>query len=196
MYENNVLQFFAHEEGRIRKKDNDYVFDYFLKDHLGNIRMVLTDEHQTDAYPPASLETANLNTEKLIYDIPDNSSVRVPKNTVTGYPSDTYTNPNDYIQRLNGNGTKIGTSKVLKVMSGDKINVKVSSWYKLNSAGPGMPVSSLLGCLLAPPCVKAKRPLHFGRQACLLAGRPAVFKDRLFTLMDWHCLLRFVFTLA
>ncbi|MBW0177581.1 DUF6443 domain-containing protein [Sediminibacterium sp.] len=144
VYENDVLQFFGHEEGRIRRKtDGSYVYDYFVKDHLGNTRMVLTEEQQTDAYPVASLEAATLNSEKLYYTIPDDAGTRVHKNTVAGYPSDTYTDPNDYIHKLNGNGTKLGSSMVLKVMSGDKVNIHAKSWYRLNGVTPGSPVSPL-----------------------------------------------------
>jgi RHS repeat-associated protein len=144
VYENNVLQLFGHEEGRVRRKtDGSYVYDYFVKDHLGNTRMVLTEEQQTDAYPVASLETANLNNEKLYYSIPDDAGTRVNKYTVAGYPSDTYTDPNDYIHKLNGNGTKVGSSMVLKVMSGDRVNIHAKSWYRLNGVTPGSPVSPL-----------------------------------------------------
>lgn len=58
VYENNVLQFFAHESGRVRIKNTvspsiaaGYSYDYFIKDHLGNTRVVLTDEQQQDVYP-------------------------------------------------------------------------------------------------------------------------------------------------
>ena len=65
---NDALQFIGTEEGRARVKDSTLiVYDYFLKDHLGNIRMVLTDEQQTDAYPAASMETDQLGTEKMFY---------------------------------------------------------------------------------------------------------------------------------
>jgi hypothetical protein len=46
VYQNDTLQFIGQEEGRIRWKpdNNTFQFDYFLKDHLGNVRMVLTEE--------------------------------------------------------------------------------------------------------------------------------------------------------
>ncbi len=59
------LQFTGHEEGRIRALYNNpsspntitnFVYDYFLKDHLGNVRMVLTDEQRVIYYPAATLE--------------------------------------------------------------------------------------------------------------------------------------------
>ncbi len=111
--------------------------------------MVLTEEQQTNAYPVASLETATLNAEKIVYNIPDAASVRVNKSSVSGYPTDTYTNPNDFIHKLNGNGTKVGTSIVLKVMAGDKFNVRANSWYKLNGATPQTPVNPLNDLLTA-----------------------------------------------
>jgi len=150
VYESNVLQFFGHEEGRVRKKtDGSYVYDYFVKDHLGNTRMVLTEEQQTDAYPVASLEAATLSNEKLYYTIPDDAGTRVNKNTVAGYPSDTYTSPNDYIHKLNGNGTKVGSSMVLKVMSGDRVNIHAKSWYRLNGVSPNGNVNPLVELIAA-----------------------------------------------
>jgi hypothetical protein len=116
------------------------VYDYFLKDHLGNVRMVLTEEKDTSFYPPASLETAQLATERLYYSKVD--SGRVNKTTVPGYPNDTYTNPNDFIQKLNGNGVKVGTGILLKVMAGDQFNLRVSSWWSSVNT-PGAPVNPL-----------------------------------------------------
>lgn len=146
VYENDTLQFVGHEEGRIRRKDTSFVYDYFVRDHLGNVRMVLTQEQQTDAYPVASLETDSLNGEKEFYGGLDTG--RVNKSTVSGYPNDTYTNPNDFIQKLSGSGAKMGANMLLKVMSGDRFNIRVNSWW--SSAGsPGTPVSPLTDILSA-----------------------------------------------
>ena len=141
-YVNDTLQFLPQEEGRVRydSSKTSLVYDYFLKDHLGNVRMILTDETDTSFYPPASLETANLASERLFYSKVD--SGRVDKSTVTGYPADTYTNPNNFIQKLNGNGVKVGTGIVLKVMAGDKFNLRVSSWWSSGNT-PGTPVNPL-----------------------------------------------------
>jgi RHS repeat-associated protein len=148
-YVNDTLQFLPQEEGRIRYNvpDSSLQYDYFIKDHLGNVRMVLTEQTQTDAYPAASLESASLSSEKLYYSGLDTG--RVNKTDVTGYPSDTYTSPNDYVQKLSGSGAKIGAGIVLKVMSGDKFNLRTSSWYKKNGATPQTPHNPLTDLISA-----------------------------------------------
>ncbi|MBL7746164.1 MAG: hypothetical protein JNM19_01945 [Chitinophagaceae bacterium] len=149
VYENDVLQFIGHEEGRIRYKaaeganPADLHYDYMIKDHLGNVRMVLTEEQKTDAYPPASMETAQATTEEALYaNLP---GTRTPINTITDYPNDTYTSPNAWVARVKAaaGSQKIGPSITLRVMAGDKFNLRVSSWYKTNGASPGSPVSPL-----------------------------------------------------
>ncbi len=145
VYLNDTLQYVNTEEGRIRWADDNgrwsFVYDYFLRDHLNNVRAVLTEEKDTALYPPASMETASIATERLYYSGVD--SGRVNKSTVSGYPSDGYTSPNDYIQQLSGSGYKIGSGIVLKVMRGDKFNIRVSSWYRKNGVTPGTPISPL-----------------------------------------------------
>jgi hypothetical protein len=109
---NDTLQFLPQEEGRVRFSvaDSSLQYDYFIKDHLGNVRMVLTEEQQIDGYIAATLETTPLPNERIYYSGVD--SGRVNKSTVPGYPAtDTYTTPNDFIQKLNGNGNKLGASK-------------------------------------------------------------------------------------
>jgi hypothetical protein len=92
------LQFIGHEEGRIRYKEAVGVvpaslqYDYMLKDHLGNVRMVLTEEQQQDIYPAATLEPSLVATENTYYTI-DQSKI-VPKSGVTGMGNINYPNNN------------------------------------------------------------------------------------------------------
>src|SRR5690606_29336269 len=91
-------------------------------------------------YPAASMETDQLGTEKMFYSGVDTGRVAI--STVNDYPTDDYTDPNEYVQKLSGNGPKVGTGIVLKVMAGDKFNLRVSSWWKSNNT-PGTPVNPL-----------------------------------------------------
>jgi RHS repeat-associated protein len=141
-YVNDTLEFLPQEEGMIRRTtdvNNPFTCDYFLKDHLANVRMVLTEEQKTNAYPPASMETAQATTEEAIYSNLPTTRVSLP----SGYPTDTYTSPNAYVAKVNGIGNKIGPAIVLKVMAGDKFNIRVSSWYNLNGGSPGSTASPL-----------------------------------------------------
>ena len=140
------LQFTGHEEGRIRSLFNNaadpnavtgFAYDYMLKDHLGNVRMILTEEQKTDAYPAATMEIANATVEETYYS--NLSSTRIDAPTGSGYPSNTPAG-NVKVAKVNGSGNKIGPAIILKVMAGDKFNLNVNSWWNSGSS-PGTPVS-------------------------------------------------------
>lgn len=155
VYENDTLQFIAHEGGRLRyakqyfqngSSDFKYFFDYFLKDHLGNVRMVLTEQQDTAAYM-ATMEAAYRAKEYALFgNIPETS---YPKAYVPGYPADNTTTPNDSLARLNGSGKKVGPSLLLKVMSGDRIDLGVKSFYRsTGTVGPSSdPLAEILSTL-------------------------------------------------
>ncbi|MFY7885135.1 MAG: DUF6443 domain-containing protein, partial [Dolichospermum sp.] len=69
---NGGLQFISTSEGRVRltavNNTNNYVaaYDYMLKDHLGNVRTVLTDELKQDIYL-ATHETNNQSFEEQLF---------------------------------------------------------------------------------------------------------------------------------
>jgi RHS repeat-associated protein len=121
----NVLQTIDHEEGRIRYKPVNgstpasFVFDYYLKDQLGDTRMVLTDEQELDQYPAATFENATLTSEEAVYDNVDQE--------ITPRPGAFYTESTngDEVQLLTKTTQSIGAGKLLKVMSGDKVHIKV-----------------------------------------------------------------------
>ncbi len=160
VYENDELQFFGHEEGRVRKgiqynldgsTTAGLFYDYMLKDHLGNIRAVITDQEDVHRYMatfdtaarPAEVqlfsnieETAflvkNVNTTGIATsgggEICEGCSITIDPNG-TSYPEDPTTSPNEYISRLNGSGKKIGAALTLKVIAGDKIDLGTKVWY-------------------------------------------------------------------
>ena len=135
IYENDVLQFISHEEGRTRAvfktgQPVSYAYDYFIKDHLGNVRMVLTDQTEQTLYA-ATMETENAEKEAALFSNIDNTRSAKP----AGYTDDPTTDPNNYVSRLNAvNGQKIGPSLVLRVMAGDKLQIGAKAFYKSTAA--------------------------------------------------------------
>ncbi|PWV47154.1 RHS repeat-associated protein [Chitinophaga sp. S165] len=140
IYENDSLQLINHEEGRIRftKKINQssgqpyyaFLYDYFLTDHLGNVRAVLTEETDTAKYA-ATMEAAYRAKElQLFSNITTTSKAR---SSIAGYPTDNTTSPNDSVAVVNGTPGQlkgIGPSLVLKVMAGDTITAAVKYFFK------------------------------------------------------------------
>ncbi|WP_206513855.1 DUF6443 domain-containing protein [Pseudoflavitalea rhizosphaerae] len=154
VYENDTLQFFGHEEGRLRYAKKyfangdsawQYQYDYFLKDHLGNVRMVLTEQKDTAKYA-ATMETAFRAKEEALF-----SNITTTAYPTPGYyPSDvSVTDPNDQVARLDGTaGKKIGPSIILRVMSGDKVNLFVKSFYQAGTGSPnGLPTEEIVASL-------------------------------------------------
>jgi RHS repeat-associated protein len=149
VYENDVLQFMAYEEGRVRwvpvngSNPARLEYDYFIKDHLGNTRVVLTEEQQTDMYPAATMETATAAAEEAFYTNLSNTRVTLP----SGYPANMPAG-NTRVAKVNGNGPRIGPGIVLKVMTGDKFHITANSWWK-GKAAPQAPVSPLTDLITA-----------------------------------------------
>lgn len=144
-YVNDTLQFISTEEGRARIKSNSsaIVYDFMIKDHLGNVRMLLTEEKDTAFYPAASMETAQATIENTYYSNIEETRYERPDYT------DNYTSPNDYAAKLLGgvdSREMIGPAIALRVMAGDKFNIRVSSlWKEDDPAGtPINPLSLLL----------------------------------------------------
>ena len=45
-YTDNVLKFFPHPEGYVELKNNQYLYTYQYKDHLGNVRLTYRDGYK------------------------------------------------------------------------------------------------------------------------------------------------------
>ena len=187
-------------KGRIRALYNNgaspntltgLTYDYMLKDHLGNVRMVLTEELKQDKYPVASMEDAKLAIEDDYYSI-DNTKIELASN-VTGLPA--YTNDNgignnpsdasfeaansNKLYRLNGSEiNKTGLGITLKVMSGDRVDIHGKSYYFQNNTGgsganSAVPVIDILTGLLGGPSGGVASGAHGGVTATQLNGYTA-----------------------
>ncbi|MGN6421006.1 MAG: DUF6443 domain-containing protein [Pseudobacter sp.] len=139
VYQNDTLQFFSQEEGRIRYTKHyfsngdstwEYNYDYFIKDHLGNVRMILTEQKDTAVYAATMESNFRTKEEKLFNKV---GSTAFP--TPVFYPQDiSVTNPNNYVSRLTGaTGQKQGISIILKVMGGDHVKIFAKSFYQPNT---------------------------------------------------------------
>ncbi|WP_245705376.1 DUF6443 domain-containing protein [Chitinophaga filiformis] len=136
VYKQDSLELISHEEGRIRPvyksgQAVQYAYDYFEKDHLGNVRTVLTDQTDFTMYA-ATMETELAAQEVALFSNVEETRAEVP----SGYPTDQTTEKNKFAAKLNAKagGKKIGPSLVLRVMAGDTVQIKAKAFYK--SQGP------------------------------------------------------------
>lgn len=145
----DVLQYFNHEEGRVRRLEPvtseesetenggayaKLVVDYFIKDHLGNVRTILTEEEKSDVYMATNEGGTDLFENFLFI----NRTNLVDKPVC--FDED---NNNFSVQRVAAsnadNPTRIGEGVVLKVMAGDIVRANVKGYYNIASGEPNDP---------------------------------------------------------
>ncbi|WP_118976580.1 DUF6443 domain-containing protein [Taibaiella koreensis] len=148
VYKNDTLQYFRNTEGKSRPVVNStgetkFVYDYFVKDHLGNVRSTINAAPIDEIYL-ARHEISLANIEQLIFDnIPTVRDSKPGSN-----------DPEDRMAaRLNGSDKRVGTAIMLKTMPGDRFIVKSDAFYegefKSNGdSGPEAVVESLMSALL------------------------------------------------
>lgn len=132
VYKQDNLEVISHEDGRIRPVYKQgaavsYAFDYFEKDHLGSVRVVLTDQTDYSMYA-ATMEKETAEKEATLFSNIEETRVEKP----SGYPTDKTTEKNSFVAKLNAKqgGKKIGPSIVLRVMAGDSIRISARAFYK------------------------------------------------------------------
>jgi RHS repeat-associated protein len=128
VYKDDVLQYIVNEEGRARpvanagsNNETKFVYDYFVKDHLGNVRSTVAANPVTADYL-ARHEIATANIEQLVFDnIP---SVR------DGKPISTDPEDNKAAHLIAEDADqRIGTAIMLRVMPGDKFTINAEAFY-------------------------------------------------------------------
>jgi RHS repeat-associated protein len=158
LYRNDTLEFINHLDGRIRPVRIDttqpismanlkYIYDYYLTDHLGSIRSVLTTEQQTDLYA-ATMETAAASKEDSLFNNVSSTAAAPP----SGMTNDSH---NQMASKLNGQidvspNKRVGPSIILKVMTGDTISISTLGWYHgaVQPAASGVGVTDIINDLL------------------------------------------------
>ena len=189
VYVNDTLQFYTHEDGRIRvtypqgATPGRFDWDYFVKDHLGNVRMVLTEETKQDIYPAATLESTTYNggtavsVEDDFYSVDANNIVNKPSaaadyqnnNGNPPYNNNPYSNTaanSAKMYKLNATtntvANKIGLGIALKVMAGDTISIFGKSFHQkpggsgYTSSTNSLSVQNLIDALAGTALISGK----------------------------------------
>lgn len=216
------LQYIMHEEGRIRAIPhvafaNSYptysqnggvfslpdgkfgVFDYFISDHLGNNRFVLTEEkhEQRDFCGMDDANTITKGYEEAQFNFANRAnSIRYQK------PSGIWTaNTDNKVMRLGGPGStgvaKTGPGVLLKVMAGDRLNMMVNYHFAntgtntANNSFYTTVASTLANALTGAPgsakytAVNGTQGAAGGPIAMFLQNAPVTHADKPRAYMSW-----------
>ncbi|HEY4111129.1 DUF6443 domain-containing protein [Puia sp.] len=186
IYQGDDLQYISFEEGRIRvmqsvppvtgydmlSMDGNMdlpgskrgAYDYFIRDQLGNVRMVLTEETHSQTNT-CTMEPDRASSEEPVFGQVDAGGTATAANEVkarvlaTSIPGQTTGNGwNDptiqnYVSQV-GNlaASRIGPNMLMKVMAGDQVTAQAIYYYQspvTNSTGGPSVVTHLLGSLAA-----------------------------------------------
>ena len=130
-YQNGTLDFIHHAEGRVdRREGGDFVYEYDLKDHLGNTRLTLAAENQVST-STAGMETggqiASLE-EAVFQHIAETRQTLAYHNTTAATASEPA--PNKVATLNAARGQSQGPSKSLRVKQGDTVQLSVKVRYE------------------------------------------------------------------
>ena len=126
-YEDGALSFLMTDEGRALKNGNDFEYEYFLTDHLGNTRLTFGWLKDKDVFK-ATMETENNTEESVNFIKLDTRATSVANNHTASYEVEGTANE---AARLNGfDNTAVGPGIVLEnVVAGDKVSAEVFARY-------------------------------------------------------------------
>ena len=153
-YEGANLQFVATPYGRIRKNGSNWEFDYFLKDHLGNVRVVLEagSASPSSSVSPISSNTATYLATMEISKAEEEELYFANLNTTRADRPYNYPDKNPLNTKLaKVPGKSRGPSIMLRVMAGDTIEISAKAFYNIDDSqqGKGIDFSSIAGAAIA-----------------------------------------------
>lgn len=138
-YEDNAIDFVSIPYGRVVKRDGNWDYEYFLKDHLGNTRATFGYTRETNSYL-ATLEDEPSDEEAAEFiEIDAKSSMH----NYTKASLDIQ-NPNNSLLLRNG---AMGAGKFLEVAQGDKIQLSAFAHYNAASGDPSQIAGAIVSAV-------------------------------------------------
>ncbi|WP_425637958.1 DUF6443 domain-containing protein [Algoriphagus yeomjeoni] len=115
-----ALDYLIHEEGRLVAEVDGLWGEYYLKDHLGNIRQVL--RAPTSQSFMATMETQNAEAEEMAFSMVSESRQTEPEHNVTV--------GGNQVAWLNANrGRMVGPGRTQEIYAGDSLKLQVHGKY-------------------------------------------------------------------
>ncbi|MCH6202168.1 RHS repeat-associated core domain-containing protein [Aquiflexum sp. LQ15W] len=120
VYLDGGLDYLIHEEGRVAIELGSFQYEYFIKDHLGNVRQVLRNPG-SQVYM-ATMETQNAEKEEMEFSMVSTSRQSEPEHNVTA--------GGDKVAWLNADrGRMVGPGRTQEIHVGDSIKLQVHGKY-------------------------------------------------------------------
>jgi RHS repeat-associated protein len=148
VYENDTLRFITHEEGRLVPDNREgapgaWEYQYFLKDHLGNTRVVFSEKKSTTEYKATFETNGQAEEQQLFSKYNALGTLNLFDHTDDGI---TYTKSH----LLNGgNNYQVGLARSLTVNSGDVLDLEVYAKYESPASPPANNVNGILNGLIS-----------------------------------------------
>jgi len=124
--------------------ESEFIYDYFLTDHLGNIRVVLSEENASDVTVVATGELQNFQIEMDQFENLGDGLITTPSD----WPDiDLF---NKKVIQLHSGGVVLGPSHLTRVSKSQKIEVTVESYYNNleNSVTTGQSLLQIFASML------------------------------------------------
>jgi RHS repeat-associated protein len=116
VYQNGALDYLIHEEGRFASEPGGLFYEYYLKDHLGNVRQVLRNSSAN--FRIATMEQANAAEEESTFTQIKPTRKREPKHNVTQGGQE--------VAWLNASmGEMVGPGTTQEIFEGDSVTLSV-----------------------------------------------------------------------
>jgi len=118
---NGIWEYLMHEEGRVVYESFKPKYEYYVKDHLGNVRQVLRSPSTEGLV--ATMETQNAETEELEFSMISESRQAEPEHNVT--------EGGNKVAWLNADrGRMVGPGRTQEIYTGDSLKLQVHGKYK------------------------------------------------------------------